>query len=75
MEVLIREDYNEISRVAAAMVAHTMNSKPNAVLVSSREAMRETQARESPRAFRSVRKSFMARIQTRTVLLGKSAIS
>jgi glucosamine-6-phosphate deaminase len=32
MEVLIREDYNEISRVAADMVAHTMNSKPDAVL-------------------------------------------
>ena len=32
MEVLIREDYDEISRVAATMVAHTMNSKPNAVL-------------------------------------------
>ncbi len=32
MEVLIREDYDELSHVAAAMVAHTVNSKPNAVL-------------------------------------------
>lgn len=32
MQVLIREDYDEISQVAAQMVARTMNSKPNAVL-------------------------------------------
>ena len=32
MEVVIRQNYNEMSKLAAQMVAELLNTKPNAVL-------------------------------------------